>query len=270
MAQATLVAPVVENARRPVERPFQFQSLVVTEPTSAAKGRSATLSASLLLHAVLIVAIVLLPLLGEEILPAPEATLRAFFVSPSDVALPPPPPPPPAAGARSVRRAPAVPRPLEPTRLVAPVEIPADIQPDVGLDLGVEGGVPGGVEGGVPGGVVGGIVGGLPAEAPPPPPRVVRVGGHLVAPKVVRRVSPEYPLLARQARVAGIVILEAQVDVHGYVKTINVLRSNPLLDEAAVTAVKQWRYQPLLLNGEPTEFILTVTVQFDLQSMQAQ
>ena len=56
-------------------------------------------------------------------------------------------------------------------------------------------------------------------------------------------------------------ILEAEVDVRGYVKAVKVLRGHPLFDEAATDAVKQWRYQPLLLNGEPTGFVLTVTMQ---------
>lgn len=130
----------------------------------------------------------------------------------------------------------------------------------------MEGGVPGGVEGGVPGGVLGGVVGGLPLEPLPkaPPPRVVRVGGKMVAPELVRRVSPAYPELARLARVDGVVILEAQVDIRGRVKTVKVLRGQPLLDEAAIEAVKRWRYRPLLLNGVPTEFILTVTLMFNL------
>ena len=96
--------------------------------------------------------------------------------------------------------------------------------------------------------------------------RVVRIGGQIIAPKIVKRVPPVYPPLATQGRISGIVILEAQVDVNGRVKTATVLRGHPLFDEAAVAAVLQWRYRPLLLNGEPTEFILTVTVFFNLSS----
>jgi len=114
--------------------------------------------------------------------------------------------------------------------------------------------------------VVGGVIGGLPS-APPPPARVVRVGGSIVAPKILKKVPPEYPMLATQARIQGIVIIEAQVDVRGRVKTATVLRGVTLLDEAALAAVRQWVYKPLLLNGEPTEFILTVTVVFSLTSL---
>jgi protein TonB len=125
--------------------------------------------------------------------------------------------------------------------------------------------VPGGVEGGVPGGVVGGVVGGLPSEAPPPPAKVVRIGGQIKEPKRIRYVQPVYPDLAVQSRVSALVILEAEVDVRGFVRAVKLLRGHPLFDEAAMEAVKQWRYQPLLLNGEPTGFVLTVTINFNLQ-----
>lgn len=178
---------------------------------------------------------------------------------------PPPPPPPPSAARAVVRAAPKV-ELQQPSGFVAPIEVPDQIQPEEALDLGVEGGVVGGVEGGVPGGVVGGVVGGLPTAAPPPPARVVRIGGQIAQPRPIRRVEPVYPDLAIQSRIAALVILEAEVDTRGHVKNVKVLRGHPLFDEAAVTAVKQWRYQPLLLNGEPTGFILTVTVSFNLRS----
>jgi protein TonB len=94
----------------------------------------------------------------------------------------------------------------------------------------------------------------------------VRIGGRLAPPKVVRRVEPVYPLLAVSARLSAIVILEAEVDERGRVRAVKVLRGHPLLDEASIEAVRQWRYQPLLLNGEPTAFILTVTVAFNLRA----
>jgi len=243
--------------------PILFQSLVLTEPEKHAGRRSATLGISIVLHTALIIAIAILPLLFYDALPSQEA-LKAFFVAPLEVAPPPPPPPPPPAGARAVVR--AAPRVEQaPQGFVAPVEVPNEIRPEEGLDLGVDGGMAGGVEGGVPGGVVGGVVGGLPSDAPPPPSKVVRIGGQIAQPKLIRQVKPVYPDLAVQSRVSALVILEAEVDTRGYVKTVKVLRGHPLFDESAIEAVKQWRYQPLLLNGEPTGFILTVTVNFNLQ-----
>jgi protein TonB len=155
--------------------------------------------------------------------------------------------------------------PLTPSAFVAPLDVQPLVAPSEGLDLGgVEGGVSGGVEGGMPGGVVGGVIGGLPLETPPPPRKLVRVGGAIVAPKLVHRVAPAYPELAALTRIHGVVILEATVDEAGRVQSVSILRGQPVLQEAAVEAVKQWRYQPLLLNGEATPFILTVTLNFNL------
>jgi TonB family protein len=111
---------------------------------------------------------------------------------------------------------------------------------------------------------VGGIIGGLPSEAPPPParPDFVRVGGQIKAPKLLQRVAPEYPMLAQQARVQGMVILDAKVGPDGRVANVEVLAGNPLLIDAAVAAVRRWRYQPLLLNGMPTAFVVNVTLSF--------
>jgi len=243
--------------------PILFQSLVVTEPEKHAGRTSTTLIISVALHTALIVAIAILPLVFYDSLPSQEA-LKAFFVAPLEVAPPPPPPPPPPAASRAiVRAAPRIETPQQ--GFVAPIETPNQIKPEEGLDLGIDGGVAGGVEGGVPGGVVGGVVGGLPTDAPPPPAKVVRIGGQIAQPKLIRQVKPVYPDLAVQSRVSALVILEAEVDTRGHVRTVKVLRGHPLFDDAAMEAVKQWRYQPLLLNGEPTGFILTVTVNFNLQ-----
>jgi TonB family protein len=98
---------------------------------------------------------------------------------------------------------------------------------------------------------VGGIVGGLPAEVAQPT-KVVRVGGNIVAPKLVRRVDPVYPALAAQARLSAIVILEALVDTRGHVKSVSVLRGAPLFDDPAIEAVKQWRYRHCSLSSRPS------------------
>lgn len=222
---------------------------------------------SLLVHGALLAAIILVPLLSATSPPVPAMGLRAFFVEPGSLAPPPPPPPPPAAGPRVTPR--KVPPPTVPSNVfVAPVVIPDEIAPS-SMSLGTAGGVAGGVEGGVEGGVAGGIVGGLPSDVAPlpkPPAPVVRVGGDIREPKRVVYVPPEYPLLASQAGVMGIVILEAHVGLDGRVKDVTVLRSQPIFDESAKAAVMQWRYQPLLLNGVAMEFILTVTVRFALRT----
>jgi protein TonB len=114
----------------------------------------------------------------------------------------------------------------------------------------------------VPGGVVGGVVGGLPDA--PPPMQAVRVGGQIKEPKKLKNVPPAYPDIARQARVQGVVILECTISPQGRVTEVKVLRGIPLLDQAAIDAVKQWVYTPTLLNGVPVPVIMTVTVNFRL------
>jgi protein TonB len=259
MAQAS---PVIDEIRIHSHAPARFTSLLLDEPARAAGRKSVTFGVSVVLHAALAIAIVVGPLLYNDALPSPPV-LKAFFVTPLELAPAPPPPPPPAAGPRVAAKVEPRPQPVA-SGFVAPIEVPERIQPEETLDLGVEGGMPGGVEGGVPGGVVGGIVGGLP-DAPPPPPKVVRIGGKILAPRIVRRVEPAYPEVAVGARIKAMVVVEAQVDIGGHVQLAKVLQGHPLFDESAVSALKQWRYQPLLLNGEPTAFIVIVTFSFNLR-----
>jgi TonB family protein len=105
-------------------------------------------------------------------------------------------------------------------------------------------------------------------EAPPPPVEEgpIRVGGKIKEPKKLFEIKPIYPEIARKARIEGVVILECTIDKTGNVKDIKVLRGLPMgLTEAAVNAVKQWRYEPSTLNGKPVEVLMTVTVTFRLQ-----
>jgi protein TonB len=245
---------------------FRFPSLERLEPVADRRARGSQWLLSVILHVALIVATLAVPLYLYDSVPSPnERALRAVFVAAPqlEVAPPPPPPAPAAAGLRPRPAMAAASLPTAPVPFTAPLEVPDRVTPEP-VDFGGSlGGVPGGVEGGVPGGVVGGVVGGLPVEvreAPPVAP--VRIGGALSAPKLLHVVRPEYPEIARLAKLAGLVILEAQVGVDGRVEGVKVLRGIALLDEAAVEAVSQWRYRPLLLNGVPTPFILTVTVSF--------
>jgi len=237
----------------------RLATLSLNEPAPPPAPRAWTGALSIALHALVFALVLVLPLLYDDRLPERAAEVRAFFASPLELA-PPPPPPPPAAShvaRRSSREAP-------PARFVAPVEVPSEIVPDEGLDLGVEGGTSGGVEGGVPGGVVGGVVGGLPDAAPPPPVRPLRAGLDVREPRRVKDVPPVYPELAVATRLQGVVILECQIDAHGRVAEVRVLRGFMLLNEAAVEAVRQWVYTPTLVNGVPVPVTMTVTVSFRL------
>ncbi len=94
----------------------------------------------------------------------------------------------------------------------------------------------------------------------------LRVGGDIQAPQKIHHVAPVYPELARRARLAGIVILEATIDTEGNVVNLQILRGLGLgLDDAAVSAVSQWKYTPTFYNGRPVDILLTVTVQFKIQ-----
>lgn len=197
----------------------------------------------------------------------PQVPSMMAFVAAAPAPSPPPPPPPPAPKSAKAAQ-PSKPLPTTGPTFTVPTEVPVGIQPESGIDLGDEGGVVGGVEGGIPGGVLGGILGGMVNEAPPPPPppaKPKRVGGELQAPALIRRVEPDYPPVAVSAKVSGTVILEATVNEKGVVTDVTVLRSILMLDQAAIKAVKQWRYAPLMLNDQPVPFILVVTLTFTLR-----
>ena len=90
----------------------------------------------------------------------------------------------------------------------------------------------------------------------------VRVGGQVRPPIRIKEVPPVYPAIAQSARVSGDVVIEATVDEEGKVADARVVKSVPLLDQAALDAVKQWEYRPSLLNGVPTPVVMTITVKF--------
>src|SRR5438445_3597416 len=140
---------------------------------------------------------------------------------------------------------------------------------------GVVGGVPGGVPGGTPGGVIGGIIGSVPSAAPPPPPPPpvkkeepkvsrIRVGGNVQQAKLVKQPRPVYPPLAKQARIQGVVRLNAIIGKDGTIQDIKAASGHPLLVPAALEAVRQWVYKPTLLNGNPVEVVTVVDVNFTL------
>ena len=217
-----------------------------------------TVPLSIIAHVVLFAAVIIIPLMATDMLPTPPS-MMAFVGAPPT---PPPPPPPPPSAAPP----PKTPQPVANPN-AAPIEAPKQIVPET-PSVGISEGVPGGVEGGVPGGVMGGVVGGLPEAPPPPPPppqAPVRVGGAIKQPTKLKNVPPVYPPIAQSARVQGVVIIEATIGADGKVKDAKVLRSIPLLDQAALDAVKQWVFTPTLLNNVPVPVIMTVTVNFTLQ-----
>ena len=247
---------------------------IVNPSSGVPRQRWTTTALSAVGHVAVMIVLVLSTLYATDALPEPRETMAFFVAAPVP---PPPPPAPPVAEPEPTRVKPvatraSAPRPAPVTARVpvaAPVEAPSSITPETGLEGGefTPSGIEAGFENGLPGGVAGGILNGIITAPPPPPPaRVapVRVGGDISAPRLIHRVAPEYPLIAVSAQMEGMVILEATVDGTGAVKETRVLRSHSVLDEAAIDAVQQWRYEPLMLNGRPMPFVLTVTVSFSL------
>ena len=169
---------------------------------------------------------------------------------------------------------------LDPAQFVAPTEIPKEIPiplddiPEVSSLSGIIGrsleGVSAGILGQPPGDLIWGVTSPIPTEAPEPvlqPTKKtpIRVGGNVQASRLIHRVEPEYPELAKRARVSGRVIMQVIVSEAGAVEEVKIIRGHPLLNEAALRAVRQWRYSPYFLNGEPIPVTATVTVNFVLR-----
>lgn len=267
--------PVLIRPENPVGPMFSAVAGTATHLAERTAGRRAAWPAvSVVTHTVVIgLVLFVLPLTGAAIRPAVPEPFPYIQVG---VRMPPPSPPPPDVAVEEVvpeepaseavepefldevRSAVA---PTPPRLASAPIVAGAGIRPESGLVPGRPASV-GGARRGSARGVPGDVVAGLP-EAPPPP---VRVGGPIPTPALLLRVEPTYPNAAKLVGLQGVVILEATVDEHGRVTAASVLRSGTnLLDQAALEAVRQWRYEPLLFHGQPHPFQLTVTISFSLE-----
>jgi protein TonB len=247
------------------ERPRDLVLTVLGGPRRGLRAGEAAASASL--HAAAIAAALVASGFGFEA--PPELKPPPLFVPVMAVA-PPPPPRGVAVPARAVR---ARPRPVASTPR-APAETPQQLPATAPLDLETtlspertgEG------DGHSIGDSVGdrsGTTGGLPGAPPfpvasPPPAEPVRIVDLRQA-RLVERVAPEFPPLARAAGLSGRVVLDALVGPDGRVVSVEVTQGHRIFDSAAREAVLRWRYEPLLLNGAPTPFRLTVTVNFQLR-----
>jgi protein TonB len=249
-----------------------FESLQSNNHKNALQ-RLLALVLSVSLHGLILSLIVVLPLLFFRGLS--EVDFLTFLIA--DPMPPPAPPPPiPIPAERALTKAGNQGTALLPITVVPeslPKGIPApDVEPpSVQVGAGIEGIGPGlSMGAGVAGlGILPGVLGAAPPAPPPPPPPPtrrppLRVGGSVQESKLIRKVPPAYPDIARRARVSGDVFLEVMLDEEGNVSGVKVLRGHPLLVEEAVRAVKQWKYSPTLLNGEPIPIVAAVTVSFRL------
>lgn len=222
---------------------------------------SGSVPISIALHLVAVLLFLIIPLTANMILPDPAEHLPDYMrVAPM--------PPPPAVRLRS--SAPPTMRPAvnpDAAPTWAPASIPAETAPPGPLGIVPDiGGIP--ATGGVPDGV-GLLPGGSSVVVQPPDPprpsRPVRVADLPVSPRKIVDARPVYPEIARAARVEGTIIMEAVLDTNGRVTQLRVLKSVPLLDLAALDAVRQWRYTPSLYGGHAVSVLMTITVRFTLQ-----
>jgi periplasmic protein TonB len=241
-----------------------FDELVESSAVRKTTNKPWTVAVSAIVQSLILGVLILIPLIYTEALP--KQMLTTFLVAPA----PPPPPPPPAAAVQKIVK--PVARLIQSGKMMAPTVIPkkvemikeAEMPPDVGG--GVVGGVAGGIAGGSAGGVLGGIIGGTGGMPPPPKaaPQRIRVGGNVQQAAIVHQVQPVYPQIAKTAHIQGTVILHAIIAKGGTVEELQYVSGPPLLMRAAMDAVKQWRYKPTLLNGEPVEVDTTISVIFTL------
>jgi periplasmic protein TonB len=255
-----------------VAAPAQFRPLFsdsLLQYSGQKKQQTWATLLSFLLQCFMLGILLLLPLYFTEQLP--KSQLLTFLVAP-------PPPPPPAAEQQVARIMKQIQSDLLSSgALRTPTRIPQKVQmikeeeapPPMPSTGGVVGGVPGGIPGGQLGGVIGGIVNSTANLSYIPKlqavvPQRVRISQGVTTGMLVHRVEPPYPALARSARISGSVVLKAIISKEGTIEDLTLVSGHPMLVPAAIDAVRQWRYRPYLLNGQPVEVETTITVIFTL------
>ncbi|HUC29039.1 MAG TPA: TonB family protein [Candidatus Acidoferrum sp.] len=242
-----------------------FEDSLIESGGKLKTKRGWTSIVSFTIQIMIIGVMILIPLIFTEALPRTQ--LMTFLVAPP----PPPPPPPPAAAPVKVVK--VIQTDIVNGQLRTPTKIPQKVQmikeeeapPPVMASTGVVGGVPGGVPGGSMGGVIGSVLSSTPTVAPKiAAPQRVRVSSGVQSGLLIRKVNPAYPPLARQARIQGTVILQALISKDGNIENLQLISGHPMLAPSAIEAVKQWKYKPYLLNGEPVEVETQVQVNFTL------
>jgi len=239
-----------------------FDDLVVSSVHPHRTNKPWTVALSTTVQLAIVGVMILLPLIYTEALP--KGMMTTFLVAPA----PPPPPPPPAPKVEIIK---PVVHLIQQGKLVSPTVIPkkvniikeAEEPPDV---AGAVGGVPGGIAGGSAGGVLGGIIGSV-GSGPPPPPKPhgpVRIGGNVMQASLIHMVQPMYPQIAKTAHISGTVVLHAIIGTDGTVQDLQYVSGPPLLMRSAMDAVREWRYRPTMLNGEPVQVDTTISVVFTL------
>jgi len=239
-----------------------FEDSLIESGNRLKTKRGRTTAFAVVLQVGIIIIMILIPLMFTEALP--KAMTMTFLAAPP----PPPPPPPPAAPVKVIK---VVEPDVVNNQLRTPTKIPKKVEMIKEEEApppqaGVVGGVPGGVPGGSMGGVMGSIIGSTPTAIPKvATPQRVRVSAGVTQGLKIKNVTPVYPQMAKIARVQGPVVLAAIIGKDGSIQNLHVISTaSPLLNQAAMDAVKQWRYRPYILNGEPVEVDTQITVNFSL------
>ncbi len=264
-ARPSIPAPALVS--RTLQRPLFSDSLLESGATERRRRGLAT-TFSFVMECVLVGFLLILPLMFTEALPTQQ--LLTLLVEPP----PPPPPPPPAAApiAKVVQT-----DMLNNGQLRTPTRIPQKVQmirEEEAPPPSVAGGVIGGVPGGIPGGQLGGVIGGIISSSNSTVivPKVVeavkriRVSQGVTQGMVISKIEPVYPKIGLAARISGVVLLHAIISKEGIITELQVVSGHPVLIPAAMDAVKQWRYRPYLLNGEPVEVETYITVTFQISN----
>jgi periplasmic protein TonB len=204
-------------------------------------------------------ALVIWPLLHPEALP--KQMMATLMVAPS----PPPAPPPTAPAAKAQIKS-----EMLSEKLQAPSRIPNQVKEvnEAAIPLSMDrvrgmedfsGGTPGGVSS-----IIEGAGTGQPTVVKPRAPTSVTVSNGVIAGYLLEKTLPQYPSIAKAARIQGIVVLQATISKGGSIESLRVVSGPPMLQQAAIDAVRSWRYKPYLLNGEPVEVETTINVVFNL------
>jgi protein TonB len=261
--------PEVRSINSPAARivqPFLFSSVLLEVDSLGKRRRRWAAISSVAFQSLILGTLLIIPLMFTEALL--DQQLLTFLVAP------PPPPPAPAAVVpeQVVHRRESD---LMDGRRRTPGRIPQKVQmireEEVHPPMNSGGGVVGGVPGGIPGGQLGGVIGiiratsstaAVPKLAVPERPERARISQGVTRGRLLLKVEPKYPPIARGARAQGQVVLSAIISKPGKIEDLALLSGHPLLVPAAIEAVKQWRYRPYLLNDGAVEVVATITVTF--------
>lgn len=235
-----------------------FEQMVVSRKVPKT-GRRWSVALAITLQVAIVAVLLVIPLLFTEALP--KTMLGTFLTAPP----PPAPPPPPAAVAKVQPQRPKLAEVVKTNSFVAPTVIPKRVDTSAQpAPPQVAAANPGN---GVPGGI-GDAIGGIGNVPPPPPPKTapqrIHVGGNVEAAKLVRKVTPRYPTIAQSAHIQGTVVLRAIIARDGSVQRLQYVSGPALLMASAMQAVREWKYQPTELNGQPVEVDTTIQVVYNL------